>query len=292
MKRLENTSHSSKGFTLVELVVCMVILGIISTVVLDFLSNGTKFFVETSARTDISVLARNLSLRLERHLANALPYSYNVSSDNKSIEFLEVVGAYRVQKVQKEPKEQNEQNEQKDVAPNEYIVSFFASTNSPFTKMRDRCLAYGIQASDYRLYPAIFSRGDEVVVVKVKGQPLTTGDLKLTWNEGDSLLSFKTTSDYKSLSEGVRIYFLDTCSLIRYSLNSEVLKYQVFKYDPTKDPTKDKVEIGNYDLTGTPVKLKELRFSADSTAVSFGFLLMNQDQSIPVSQYVEVTNAP
>ena len=275
MKRLENTSHSSKGFTLVELVVCMVILGIISTVVLAFLSNGTKFFVETSARTEISVLGRNLSLRLERHLANALPYSYDVSSDKKSIDFLEVVGAYRVQKVQK------------DVAPNEYIVSFFASTNTPFTKMRDRCLAYGIKDDDYRLYPAIFSRGDEVV----KGQPLTLKDL--IWNEGDSLLSFKTTLDYKSLSEGARIYFLDNCSSIRYSQNSEALKYQVFKYDPNLST---KVEIGNYDLTGTPVKLKELRFSAGSTDVSsdvsFGFLLMNQDQSMPVSQYVEVTNAP
>lgn len=275
MKRLENTSHSSKGFTLVELVVCMVILGIISTVVLAFLSNGTKFFVETSARTEISVLGRNLSLRLERHLANALPYSYDVSSDKKSIDFLEVVGAYRVQKVQK------------DVAPNEYIVSFFASTNTPFTKMRDRCLAYGIKDDDYRLYPAIFSRGDEVV----KGQPLTLEDL--IWNKGDSLLSFKTTLDYKSLSEGARIYFLDNCSSIRYSQNSEALKYQVFKYDPNLST---KVEIGNYDLTGTPVKLKELRFSAGSTDVSsdvsFGFLLMNQDQSMPVSQYVEVTNAP
>ena len=275
MKRLENTSHSSKGFTLVELVVCMVILGIISIVVLAFLSNGTKFFVETSARTEISVLGRNLSLRLERHLANALPYSYDVSSDKKSIDFLEVVGAYRVQKVQK------------DVAPNEYIVSFFASTNTPFTKMRDRCLAYGIKDDDYRLYPAIFSRGDEVV----KGQPLTLKDL--IWNEGDSLLSFKTTLDYKSLSEGARIYFLDNCSSIRYSQNSEALKYQVFKYDPNLST---KVEIGNYDLTGTPVKLKELRFSAGSTDVSsdvsFGFLLMNQDQSMPVSQYVEVTNAP
>lgn len=275
MKRLENTSHSSKGFTLVELVVCMVILGIISTVVLAFLSNGTKFFVETSARTEISVLGRNLSLRLERHLANALPYSYDVSSDKKSIDFLEVVGAYRVQKVQK------------DVAPNEYIVSFFASTNTPFTKMRDRCLAYGIKDDDYRLYPAIFSRGDEVV----KGQPLTLEDL--IWNEGDSLLSFNTTLDYKSLSEGARIYFLDNCSSIRYSQNSEALKYQVFKYDPNLST---KVEIGNYDLTGTPVKLKELRFSAGSTDVSsdvsFGFLLMNQDQSMPVSQYVEVTNAP
>lgn len=278
MKRLENTSHSSKGFTLVELVVCMVILGIISTVVLAFLSNGTKFFVETSARTEISVLGRNLSLRLERHLAKALPYSYDVSSDKKSIDFLEVVGAYRVQKVQKV---------QKDVAPNEYIVSFFASTNKPFTKMRDRCLAYGIKDDDYRLYPAIFSRGDEVV----KGQPLTLEDL--IWNEGDSLLSFKTTLDYKSLSEGARIYFLDNCSSIRYSQNSEALKYQVFKYDPNLST---KVEIGNYDLTGTPVKLKELRFSAGSTDVSsdvsFGFLLMNQDQSMPVSQYVEVTNAP
>lgn len=275
MKRLENTSHSSKGFTLVELVVCMVILGIISTVVLAFLSNGTKFFVETSARTEISVLGRNLSLRLERHLANALPYSYDVSSDKKSIDFLEVVGAYRVQKVQK------------DVAPNEYIVSFFASTNTPFTKMRDRCLAYGIKDDDYRLYPAIFSRGDEVV----KGQPLTLEDL--IWNEGDSLLSFKTTLDYKSLSEGARIYFLDNCSSIRYSQNSEALKYQVFKYDPTSSTNE---EIGNYDLTGSPVKLKELRFSAGSTDVSsdvsFGFLLMNQDQSMPVSQYVEVTNAP
>lgn len=281
MKRLENTSHSSKGFTLVELVVCMVILGIISTVVLAFLSNGTKFFVETSARTEISVLGRNLSLRLERHLANALPYSYDVSSDKKSIDFLEVVGAYRVQKVQKV------QKVQEDVAPNEYIVSFFASTKTPFTKMRDRCLAYGIKDDDYRLYPAIFSRGDEVV----KGQPLTLEDL--IWNEGDSLLSFKTTLDYKSLSEGARIYFLDNCSSIRYSQNSEALKYQVFKYDPNLST---KVEIGNYDLTGTPVKLKELRFSAGSTDVSsdvsFGFLLMNQDQSMPVSQYVEVTNAP
>ena len=280
MKRLENTSHRSKGFTLVELVVCMVILGIVSTVVLAFLSNGTKFFVETSARTEISVLGRNLSLRLERHLANALPYSYDVSLDKKSIDFLEVVGAYRVQRVQKV---QKEQEEQKDTTSNEYTVSFFASTNTPFTKMRDRCLAYGIKDDGYRLYPAIFSRGDEVV----KGQPLTLKDL--TWNEGDSLLSFKTTLDYKSLSEGARIYFLDNCSSIRYSQNSEVLKYQVFKYDPTS-PTNE--EIGSYDLTGTPVKLKELRFSAGSTAVSFGFLLMNQDQSMPVSQYVEVTNAP
>ena len=91
------------------------------------------------------------------------------------------------------------------------------------------------------------------------------------------------------MSEGARIYFLDNCSSIRYSQNSEALKYQVFKYDPNLST---KVEIGNYDLTGTPVKLKELRFSAGSTDVSFGFLLMNQDQSMPVSQYVEVTNAP
>ena len=53
-----------KAFTLVELVVTMVLLGITSTMVLTFISNGTLFYMESLGRAEVSSFSNNTITRL------------------------------------------------------------------------------------------------------------------------------------------------------------------------------------------------------------------------------------
>ena len=51
-----------KGFTLVELVVVMVILGVTATAAVSFLWMGTKMFVGLSNRVQLSTVAHNFMM--------------------------------------------------------------------------------------------------------------------------------------------------------------------------------------------------------------------------------------
>lgn len=86
-----------KGFTLVELVVTIVIIGILSSVGGMFISRPIEGYIDLERRTELVDQAEISMLRMQRDIRAALPNSVRVSVDGKRLELLHVVdgGRYR-----------------------------------------------------------------------------------------------------------------------------------------------------------------------------------------------------
>ena len=87
---MRRRSHQS-GFTLVELVTVIVVLGILSIGTVSFINDSTEGFAAAGRRTELGTDARLAFDRMSRELRNALPNSARVSGS--CIEHVPVLGA-------------------------------------------------------------------------------------------------------------------------------------------------------------------------------------------------------
>jgi len=71
----------NKGFTLVELIIVIVLLGILSIGVTGFIRFGSEMFVDTKNRSDMVSTGRFIIERLNREIRSALPNSVIVQDD-------------------------------------------------------------------------------------------------------------------------------------------------------------------------------------------------------------------
>ncbi|RUO42836.1 hypothetical protein CWE15_05380 [Aliidiomarina taiwanensis] len=75
------STHRSQGFTLVELIVVIVLLGIVGTFSFSYLGFGAKIFSDAVGRDQLMSQSRFAVERLSRELRNALPRSVRVDSN-------------------------------------------------------------------------------------------------------------------------------------------------------------------------------------------------------------------
>ena len=89
----------SKGFTLLELVMVMVLLGVMAVGITSFVSLTTQTYVNVSARDELIASARFVVERLNREIRNAVPNSVRVKSgtfagiDIQCLEFAPIVAS-------------------------------------------------------------------------------------------------------------------------------------------------------------------------------------------------------
>ncbi|MDQ2821252.1 MAG: prepilin-type N-terminal cleavage/methylation domain-containing protein [Pseudomonadota bacterium] len=80
--------HSSHGFTLVEAIVVIAIIGIIGAIVAVFIRLPVQNYADSVARAEITDEADLALRRMARELRLALPNSIRVNADGSAIEFL------------------------------------------------------------------------------------------------------------------------------------------------------------------------------------------------------------
>ncbi len=78
-KHILNLYRNTKGFTLMELIIVIVLLGIIGLMGANFISTAFKGFSDTDIRNDIYEEGKTVLVRMERELRNALPNAVNLA---------------------------------------------------------------------------------------------------------------------------------------------------------------------------------------------------------------------
>ena len=84
---------SQQGFTLVELIIVIVLLGIIGTVSFQFIGFGAQIFTDTTSRDQLVNQSRFALQRLQSELRNSLPRSarVNLADHSRCIEFVPII---------------------------------------------------------------------------------------------------------------------------------------------------------------------------------------------------------
>ncbi|RYV03447.1 MSHA biogenesis protein MshO [Shewanella sp. OPT22] len=85
--------YKNSGFTLVELITVILILGIVAVGVSSFVTFGTRIFVDSSSTDQAVNQSRYVLQRMNRELTNALPNSVRIthSGVTQCIEFVPVI---------------------------------------------------------------------------------------------------------------------------------------------------------------------------------------------------------
>lgn len=82
--------RAQQGFTLIELIVTIVLIGILGTGISSFIGNTTKGMLDTADRSQVSTIAWLVSENLSRHLRHALPNSVRTSADGSCLEYIPI----------------------------------------------------------------------------------------------------------------------------------------------------------------------------------------------------------
>jgi len=80
------------GFTIIELITVMVILGILSVGTVTFISDGANGFASTLSRGALASDAQLLITRLNREIREALPSSIRISAGGDCLELIPITG--------------------------------------------------------------------------------------------------------------------------------------------------------------------------------------------------------
>jgi len=84
-------SNKSSGFTLIELITVIVILGVLATAISSFIKLATQIYSETTARDQLVSSARFAIERLNREVRNALPNSLRLTDSDQCLEFTPII---------------------------------------------------------------------------------------------------------------------------------------------------------------------------------------------------------
>lgn len=91
------TISNNKGYTLIELVAVIVIIGILGVASTRFIVFGTEIYVESSERQRVLSQSRYFVERLTRELRASIPNSVRIDTSNACLQFVPIKasGAYR-----------------------------------------------------------------------------------------------------------------------------------------------------------------------------------------------------
>lgn len=205
---------AQQGFSLVELVTVIIILGILATSISSFLRFGTQSYTDASDREELIGSARFLIERLNREVRYALPNSLRTIGNNEQcLEFMPIDQSVVYLDIPVAP----------ETSSNSISVLML---DSPLSSSTSYVSVYALNSSDiYRRQSGVIEKFSSVVSANDKAQP--------------SIINFSSNVLFNAESPTNRLYFIG--GPISYCLENKV----VYRYEGYDD--------GDYNIsTGIP----------------------------------------
>jgi MSHA biogenesis protein MshO len=212
----------SKGFTLIEFIVAMVLLGILAVGVSSFLQFSSQIYSDASARDQILSSARFAIERLNRELRGALPNSARITT-NSCLEFMPIQSSAIYVDIPVFP----------DSASNEVTIVPASTTVSVTDVVTFNAIVYPLNSNDVYLSS------------NQKFYPINSAIYSASPPIDPHVLTLDNSVLFAEESTTNRVYFIDDS--VMYCIegsdnNNSLVRYDVTSHTSTGEP--DNLSIG------------------------------------------------
>lgn len=214
-------SIKQKGFTLIELVTVIIILGVIATSITTFLRYGTQSYTDAAEREELISTARFAIERLNREVRNALPNSIRTHGGNSHcLEFTPIVKSVIYIDIPVAPESAEENVD-------------FLMLDQPLAPSIKYVSIYALNANDiYNKKPGVLEAYSSIT---------NSGDKKIP-----STVNFTESLHFQAESPTNRMYIID--EPISYCVkNGSLYRYQGYtQYNSADYPNNNGVLMADY----------------------------------------------
>lgn len=258
------------GFTLVELIIVIVLLGILGTMGAEFITQAFKGFSDTDARTEIYEEGQLVLSRMERELRIALPNAIDVEPGSNGLEFGMI--------------DENAMTCPAAADPQDCVFGQYIDNNpagKQFIRDQTNPLPVGSIVSIYNRNWSDFSSTDpnQRRLYRVTSITAPTNRMDLDRN----VIAASPGSRFYAVHQAVR-YYLSGTTLTRATIAIDNTNYLAALAFPTGNPLAENVSSLTFDFT--PGSL------TSSALVSIRFTIDRNGEALDFHKEVQIRNAP
>lgn len=203
-------AKATKGFTLIELIVVIVLLGVMSVGISGFMGLTTQIYVNVSDRDELMSSARFVVERLNREIRQAVPNSIRIAEDSgtQCIEFIPTVASTVYTELPTAP----------DPASSSLtVIEFNANDNSTYncSNCGDYAIVYPLNPSE--IYESSFNDSGKIFEIRRLLKFSLASTWRLIWTEGSVLFDEESPTQRIYIASEQVSYCLVNQQIRRYS---------------------------------------------------------------------------
>lgn len=265
------------GFTLIEMIITMVIVSILAVGSVQFIRFSALGFIQTVERSHHGANASVITEKIMRHLRQALPNSVRITSDNRCVEFIPIIGA------------------------SEYVQAPTLGSPNPDTQLHIVPLAQGVAQNRYAaIYP--LATGSDLYNNARNPGMITTNPVEYNGPlNGASVYDLVGGFRFQQGSPTQRVYLVSQPNSFCQQGN-HIYWYGQYGFvgNITNLSGALASSVPNRLIIGTGLKDNSLVFDLNNGAVKRASLLSisfelqhdNSNESLVVNQEVQIRNVP